>query len=134
MSHFVKVETKITELGMLKKALEALEMSWEEAEQEQMLSIKGWDGEFGKAKLKVDTGCSYPIGINIDEEGKIFMEADWWAIETYTERNKESLLNEITRQYAYETVLEKVRSQGYELVNEEEDEKQQVRLVLRKWQ
>lgn len=134
MSHFVKVETKITDLNMLKQALDNLGITYNEAVESQKLSIKGWEGEHAKAIMEIDSGCSYGIGLNVTEEGNVQFEADWWAIETYAERTKEEIVNEFTRQYAYETVLEKVRAKGYELVNEEEDNQQNIRLVLRKWQ
>ena len=59
--------------------------------------------------------------------------ADWWAIETFTGQKQEDFLNKITRQYAYETVLDKVKDMGYSIVEETQDLQQNLRLTVRRW-
>lgn len=42
-------------------------------------------------------------------------------------------MNKITRQYAYETIMDKVKDLGYTVVQEEEDSKKNVHLTVRRW-
>lgn len=133
MSHFTRVQSKIRDIERLKQVLDTLGYAYREAEQGQQLSIKGWEGETAQAVLEINPGCSYGIGVVVDQEGTCELVADWWAIETWTERTQTDFVQEITRQYAYETVMDKVRSAGYSVVTEEQDESNQVRVVVRKW-
>ncbi len=42
-------------------------------------------------------------------------------------------MNKITRQYAYETIIDKVKNMGYSVVQEEEDTKNNIHLTVRRW-
>ncbi len=61
------------------------------------------------------------------------MVADWWAIETFTGEKQDDFMNKITRQYAYETIMDKVKSLGYEIVQEEQYVGEYVRVTVRRW-
>ena len=131
MSHFTKVKTKIKDLNMLKQALEALGMSFEEAENRQKVVVKGWENNNVEAEMSINPGCSYGIAVNrVNDEYEL--NADWWAIETWTGKTQQELLNKIDKQYAYETIMDKIKSQGYSVVTEEES-KEQIKLVVRRW-
>ncbi|MDR2900895.1 MAG: DUF1257 domain-containing protein [Treponema sp.] len=139
MSHIAKINTKIKDLSKLKKALRMLGMQWLEAEEGETLTLKG----FGKNEfiegcvMEIKTGSSYSIGIrkkNAENEVESYeVAADWWAIETFTGQNQEDIMSRITRQYAYETVMDKVRSMGYSVVNEEADTQENLRITVRRW-
>ena len=133
MSHFTKVTTKIKNIAMLQRALETLGVRYTVAEEGQTLDIKGWQDEQVKAVMEIDSGCSYGIGVVENQEGGLELVADWWAIETWTERTQQEIVSEITRQYAYETVMDKLKAGGYSVVTEEQDEKNEVHVVMRKW-
>jgi hypothetical protein len=139
MSHIAKIDTKIQDLTMLKRALEMLEMQYVETKENAALTVKG----YGKNELiencimEIKTGSSYSIGVrkNNADSGKAGYEivADWWAIETFTGQKQADIMNRITRQYAYETVMDKVRSMGYSVVNEEADVEENLRISVRRW-
>jgi hypothetical protein len=134
MSHIAKIETKIQDLSMLKKALDTLGIQCLEAKEGETLTLKG----YGKNELiedcimEIKTGSSYSIGIRKKEAG-YEIAADWWAIETFTGQKQEDLINKITRQYAYETVMDKVHKMGYSIVSEEADTQENVRITVRRW-
>jgi hypothetical protein len=134
MSHITKIQTKIQDLGYLKKALNVLGMDYSEAKEGETLTLPG----FTKTEIisgclaEIKTGCSYGIGIRQTATG-YELAADWWAIETFTGQKQTDILNRITRQYAYETVIDKIRDMGYAIVKEEEDARENVRLTLRRW-
>ncbi len=135
MSHIAKIDTKIKDLGNLKKALKTLRMQFVEAKERETLTLKG----YGKNELiencvmEIKTGSSYSIGIRKKETG-YEIAADWWAIETFTGQKQEDIMNRITRQYAYETVMDKVRGMGYSIVNEEADTEENLRITIRRWE
>jgi hypothetical protein len=134
MSHISKIETKIKDLANLKTALRALGIQYAEAEEGQKLTLKG----YGKNELITDcimeikTGSAYSIGVRQSEKG-YEIAADWWAIETFTGQKQEDIMNRITRQYAYETVMDKIKNMGYNIVQEEQDVRENLRITVRRW-
>ena len=134
MSHIAKVDTKIKDLVYLKKALTTLGIQFVEAKEGETLTLKG----YGKNEIITDcimeikTESSYSIGIRRNEKG-YEVAADWWAIETFTEQKQEDIMNRITRQYAYETIMDKVKGMGYSIVQEEQDTKENLRITVRRW-
>ncbi|QQO09002.1 DUF1257 domain-containing protein [Breznakiella homolactica] len=134
MSHIAKVDTQIKDLAMLKQALTVLGIQYNEAEQGQTITLKG----YGKNEIiedcimEIKTGSSYSIGIRQKDKG-YEVAADWWAIETFTGQKQEEIMNRITRQYAYETVMDKIRGMGYSVVQEEQDTKENLRITVRRW-
>lgn len=134
MSHIAKVDTKIKDLMNLKKALKTLDISFVEAEASETLTLKG----YGKSEIikdcimEIKTGSSYSIGIRKKEKGYEVV-ADWWAIETFTGQKQEEIMNRITRQYAYETVMDKISTMGYNIVQEEQDTENNLRITVRSW-
>lgn len=134
MSHISKIETQIKDLTILKKALHNIDMECVEAKQGQTLTLMGFskDEIIENCIMEIKTGSKYSIGLRKVENGYEFV-ADWWAIETFTGHTQEDLLNKITRQYAYENVLDKVRNMGYSVVEEKQDLQQNVKLTVRRW-
>jgi hypothetical protein len=134
MSHIAKIDTKIKDLTNLKKALTSLGIQFVEAPQEQTIMLKG----YGKNEviegciMEIKTGSSYSIGVRKKEKG-YEIAADWWAIETFTGQKQEDIMNRITKQYAYETVMDKIKGMGYSVVQEEQDAKANLRITVRRW-
>lgn len=134
MSHISKIDTKIKDLVCLKKALKNLGMRVIEAENGQTLTLQGYgkNEQIEGCIMEIRTESKYSIGLRKVENGYEFV-ADWWAIETFTGQKQEELINKITRQYAYDNVLDKVRAQGYSVVDETQDLKQNIKLTVRRW-
>lgn len=131
MSHFTKVKTKIKNLEMLKQALQVIGLTFTEAEENEQVTVKGWENNNLEAQMSIDPGCSYGIAVNKVDDG-YELNADWWAIETYTGKTQQEFLSTIEKQYAYETIMDKIKQQGYSVVTEEES-KEQIRIVVRRW-
>lgn len=134
MSHISKIDTKIKDLNMLKKALDSLNMKYVEAEENQKITLHGYgkDEEIENCIFEIKTGCKYSIGIR-KVENDYEVVADWWAIETFTGLKQDEIMNKITRQYAYETIIDKVKDMGYSVVQEDEDIKNNIHLTVRRW-
>ena len=134
MSHLTKVKSQITDLTLLKQTLDDLEIQYLEAAQGETLEIRGWNKEKTNAQLVLKTGGPYDVGVVVNEVDKTFeFVADWWGVETYTEMTEKQYVNKISQKYAYNNVMEKVRSKGYSVVEEKNDQKQNIHVVLRKW-
>ncbi len=134
MSHFTTVKTGLKDVNILKKVIERKGWSLTEAEVGQKVLVKGWEKRTYEADMQFSVGCSYGIGVTVEENGDLRLEADWWAIETFTEKTQQSIIDEITREYAYVTVMDKVHKLGYDVVEEKVGASQEVRILLRKWQ
>lgn len=134
MSHISKIDTKITNLTFLKKALDALSIRYAEAAENEVLTLTGYgkDEVIEDCIFEIKTGCKYSVGIRKCGTHYEFV-ADWWAIETFSGQKQEDFLNKITRQYAYETIVDKVKDMGYTIVEETEDAQQNVRMTVRRW-
>lgn len=134
MSHISKIDTKIKDLVMLKKALEVLGMEYTEAQNNQTITLLGYEKDeiIKNCIFEIKTGSKYSIGIR-KVESNYEIVADWWAIETFTGQKQEDIINKITRQYAYETIIDKVKNMGYSVVQEEEDTKNNIHLTVRRW-
>jgi len=134
MSHLTKIETKITNLIFLKQALEALKMKYVEGTAGNPVKVKGWNKDSTDALLEIKTGGPYGIGvIQNSTTGAYEFIADWWGVETYLGEKQETILQKISQQYAYSSVVDKVRKQGYTMVKETVEEDKSIRIVLRKW-
>lgn len=137
MSHMTTVKSKISDLMLLKKTLQDLQISFTENSENQKVLLKLWNNETVERDdivLNIDTGSPYNIGVIFNDETKTYeFVSDWWGVETYTKMKEEEFLNKIQQKYAYNSVLDKVREQGYDFIEEEVDEKNNIRLVVRKW-
>jgi hypothetical protein len=134
MSHIAKIETKIRDMVYLRKALKALGIQFAEAEGNETLTLRGYqkDEVIEDCIMEIKTGSSYGIGVR--RKGKGYeVVADWWAIETFTGQKQRDIMDKITRQYAYETVMDKVKGMGYSIVQEEQDAKENLRITVRRW-
>ena len=134
MSHVSKIDTQIQDLIYLKKALKTLDIAYIEAENNCLLTVEGYGKQeaIENCVMEIKTGCKYGIGIRKKEKGYEIL-ADWWAIETFTGQTQDDILNKITRQYAYETVIDKIKHMGYSIVQEECDVKNTTRIMVRRW-
>jgi|TergutMp193P3_1026864.scaffolds.fasta_scaffold82388_3 hypothetical protein len=134
MSHIAKIDTKIKDLAYLKKALKTLNVQYAEAEGEETLTLKGYGRNevIDGCVMEIKTGSAYSVGIRKKEKG-YEVAADWWAIETFTGQKREDIMNRITRQYAYETIMDKIKGMGYGVVREEQDAEDNLRVTVRRW-
>jgi hypothetical protein len=136
MSHIAKIKSKINNLVLLKQTLDDLGIKYVEATENTPLRVKVWNDKFieDDVKLEIKTGCTFSIGVVYNEEEKSYdFVADWWGIETYADVKQEDMMNKINQKYAYNNVLEKVRKEGYDVVTEQVDNENNIRIVARKW-
>ena len=133
MSHFTTVETHISDLEILKAALEDLKFVVESNET-QVVWIKGWQDNEIPVDLAVSIkGCEYGIGFKKTAHNLYEIVADWWGIEQIAGISQKMFVNQLTQRYAYHKVLAEVKKQGFLVAENRVEKDQSIRLVLRKW-
>ena len=132
MSHFTKCDLKMTNYEALKKALADMELMFQEAEEGQMVSVRGYRGQTLDASLKIDMG-TYDIGVVKQQDGTLDLVADWWGVETTKGVSEEELKTRLKQRYAYHNVLMACEAKGYTVEEEVNEEDGTINLVVRKW-
>ncbi len=123
MSHFTKVQTKITELLFLKKAISDMDLAYEEGN----LKAKGWLWKRAKADLIIPTKSGYDIGFKFN--GKSYdVVADWDSI---SDVDQESFISELNQRYAYNVVSDTLAQQGF-MIMEEKNQDGKIKMTMRK--
>ena len=134
MSHFTTVETKINDLVCLKRMLEDLDIAFTESTEEQLATVKGYQGQTTDAVMSIHISKSYDIGVKVDEKGHVQFVADWWGVETTRGWTEEEFLQKVTQKYSYNKVIQEVESRGFTLEDEEVDEDETIHIKVSSWQ
>ena len=132
MSHISKVETQLKDMAILQKTLTSLGYEYECAKENQKIQVKAYNKDTIDADMEIKILGPYGIAVNRTKNG-LELSADWWEVETYTERKQEDFLSEIQKQYAYETVMDKIKADGYSIVTENQDQEENLHIVVRRW-
>ncbi len=130
MSHFTTVATKITNLECLLRALKKLEMNYTTAE--EGVVVRGWRGQTSLAEISINMG-RYDIGVVKNQDGTYGLFADWWGIETTSGKTEQNVVDEISREYAYQTVVLACEEQGYRIDEQAVSEDGTIKLSVSKW-
>lgn len=133
MSHFTKVKTEIKSLVNLKKALDNLGLTYVEGTVAQPVTINGYEGETTEVLMEIKTGCRYSVGLIKNKDNEYELVSDWWGLETNLGVKQKDFVSGIMKQYAYNTVLDKVKEKGYSVVSEQQDSNKNIKLVVRRW-
>ena len=88
------------------------------------------DGVTHRVSILIRTESGVSIGFQRKKDGTLALISDAGAA---GERQRQEAVNAIRRQYAYRTVVQRLKQQGYTLVEEKKMEDNSVRLVLRRW-
>lgn len=129
MSHFTTVQTKIKCLVTLKKAVEKLGFTFREG----ALHVRGYQGQLADAVAVIDTKSSYDIGVVQTADGYSLI-GDWEMLRVRAGVEQDEFVKGVNKNYAYYKVLEEVKKKGYQVVEEQTDEKEVVTVKVRRWQ
>ena len=133
MSHFTSVKTKIRSLTSLERALEDLGYTFSRAEEGQLVTVKGYQGETTDAVISIHASKTYDIGVKVGADGTCEFVADWWGVESTRGVEEDEFVNKLTQRYSYHKVMEEVRKQGYTLESEEVGEDETIQIRVRSW-
>ena len=129
MSHFSTIKTKLKEEKSLIKALNHLGYK---INQEKKF-IKGFRGQFTEVDISMDLPRETKVGFKWDNNSKSYelvTDLDLWKFEIPVER----FISKITQMYAYHTIISKTEEDGYQIVEQKNQNDGSIELVLTKWE
>lgn len=119
MSHFTSLSTRIKERAYLEAALADMGLELEDADE-----IIGYQGERHSVTWKIR---DHSVGFAREGDTYVVV-ADWYVVHGLNER---TFATELNRRYAYHATRGELESQGFDVI-EEEQEGGEIRLVLRR--
>lgn len=123
MSHFTKVKTKMTDGETIRTAL--TELGYKVLSGDRVV---GYVGRTTSAEFKIKpTAAHYEIGFLKTSAGYV-MIADW----TMLRLNQTAFTEKLMQKYGRTATIQKLADQGYELVEEEVDQRGEIRMLLRR--
>ena len=128
MSHFSTIKTQLKESEPLIKALNTLGYSINQEEK----FIKGYRGKFTAVDISMNLPSDTKVGFKWDNNSNVYelvTDLDLWKYEIPVER----FISKITQMYAYETIISKTKEDGYQIVEQKNQNDGSIELVLTKW-
>ena len=129
MSHFSTIKTQLREAEPLMKALTLLgyEINLEEK------FVKGYKGQFTAVDISMDLPSETKVGFKWDNNSNAYelvTDLDLWKFNLPVER----FISKVTQMYAYQTIISKTVEDGYQIVEEKNQNDGSIELVLTKWE
>ena len=128
MSHFSTIKTQLKEAKPLIKALNNLGYVINEEEK----FIKGYRGKFTAVDISMNLSGDTKVGFKWDNNSKSYelvTDLDLWKFELPVER----FISKVTQMYAYQTIISKTKEDGYQIVEQKNQNDGSIELVLTKW-
>ena len=129
MSHFSTIKTQLKEVGPLIQALNKLGY---EINQEKKF-VKGYKGKFTAVDISIDLPGDTKVGFKLNNNSnsyELVTDLDLWKFDLPVER----FISKITQMYAYHTIIAKTEEDGYQLVEQKNQNDGSIELVLTKWE
>lgn len=127
MSHFTTLKTVVRDQVVLEDTLRRLHYSYQVGER---VPIRGYQGANAYGQVVIDTGSSYDIGFQKQQDESFNVCADWWGVEKDTAIKQERFLQELNRTYSHITVRNQVLDHGYLIEDEKILENGEIELVI----
>ena len=128
MSHFSTIKTQLKEKQPLIKALTNLGYSIIQEEK----FVKGYKGKFTAVDISMNLPGDTKVGFKWDNNSNAYelvTDLDLWKFEIPVER----FISKVTQMYAYQTIISKTKDDGYQIVEEKNNNDGSIELVLTKW-
>ena len=128
MSHFSTIKTQLKEAKPLIKALNNLGYSINQEEK----FVKGYRGKFTAVDISMNLPGETKVGFKWDNNSNAYelvTDLDLWKFEIPVER----FISKVTQMYAYETIISKTKEDGYQIVEQKNQNDGSIELVLTKW-
>jgi hypothetical protein len=123
MSKFVKVQTQLRELSLIKRALDDLRLEYQENAHFNHL----WSGFRGQVPVVVKVrGATF--GLRTTDQGDYEVIGDDMQMAAIRKE-----LARIQQRYAYHAVVEATQAAGFDLVEETTGRDQVIRMTVRRW-
>ena len=128
MSHFSTIKTQLKDSEPLIKALNNLGYIINQEER----FVKGYRGKFTAVDISMNLPGETKVGFKWDNNSKAYelvTDLDLWKFELPVER----FISKVTQMYAYETIISKTKEDGYQIVEQKNQNDGSIELVLTKW-
>ena len=128
MSHFSTIKTQLKKAEPLIKALNNLGYTINQEEK----FIKGYRGKYTAVDISMDLPGDTKVGFKWDNNSNAYelvTDLDLWKFEIPVER----FISKVTQMYAYETIISKTKEDGYQVVEQKNQNDGSIELVLTKW-
>ena len=128
MSHFSTIKTQLKDAEPLIKALKNLGYIINQEEK----FVKGYKGKFTAVDISMNLPGETKVGFKWDNNSnsyELVTDLDLWKYELPVER----FISKVTQMYAYETIISKTKEDGYQIVEQKNQNDGSIELVLTKW-
>ena len=128
MSHFSTIKTQLKEAEPLMKALNNLGYIINQEEK----FVKGYRGKFTAVDISIILPGDTKVGFKWENNSNTYelvTDLDLWKFELPVER----FISKVTQMYAYETIISKTKEDGYQIVEQKNQNDGSIELVLTKW-
>ena len=128
MSHYSTIKTQLKDAEPLIKALNNLGYIINQEEK----FIKGYKGKFTAVDISMNLPSDTKVGFKWDNNSNTYelvTDLDLWKFELPVER----FISKVTQMYAYETIISKTKDEGYQIVEQKNQNDGSIELVLTKW-
>ena len=128
MSHFSTIKTQLKDAEPLIKALNNI--GYVINQQEKF--IKGYKGKFTAVDISMNLPGDTKVGFkwsNNSNAYELVTDLDLWKFDLPVER----FISKVTQMYAYETIISKTKEDGYQIVEQKNQNDGSIELVLTKW-
>ena len=128
MSHFSTIKTQLKDAEPLIKALNTLGYIINKEEK----FVKGYRGKFTAVDISINLPRETKVGFKWDNTSnsyELVTDLDLWKFELPVER----FISKVTQMYAYETIISKTKDDGYQIVEQKNQNDGSIELVLTKW-
>ena len=128
MSHFSTIKTQLKDAETLIKALHNLGYIINQEE----TFVKGNRGKFTAVDISMNLPGNTKVGLKWDKNSNAYelvTDLDLWKFELPVER----FISNVTQMYAYETIISKTKDDGYQIVEQKNQNDGSIELVLTKW-
>ena len=128
MSHFSTIKTQLKDAEPLIKALNNLGYKINQEEK----FVKGYKGKFTDVDISMNLPGDTKVGFKWDNNSNAYelvTDLDLWKFELPVER----FISKVTQMYAYQTIISKTKEDGYQIVEQKNQNDGSIELVLTKW-
>ena len=129
MSHFSTIKTQLKDSEPLIKAINNLGYMINQEEK----FIKGYRGKFTAVDISMNLPGDTKVGFKWDNNSnsyELVTDLDLWKFELPVER----FISKVTQMYAYETIISKTKEDGYQIVEQKNQNDGSIELVLTNWE
>lgn len=102
-------------------------------EYRDLKSMRTADGKMHKVDLVVKDGNGKEIGFEKAETGEYKIISDCADLTKAQLKKQSDFIKKIKQRYAYNTVVDKLKKEGYVIAEEEKVQNNSIRIVARKW-